>query len=476
MVLRQFANEAHASRPMPRPGPSALSQPPDDAGRRSPPPHWIHGEAPPWTGPAWSLEDPLAGGGKVPGRRDRRAGVSNIPSWAQDDNTTQPTSQPAVVSRLPLVAQPVRRPPSPASASPFRHSSSSSSPSGRTPPATMSTAVISAEDALEPSLQSLLDQRSLRWIFVGGKGGVGKTTTSCSLAIQLARVRRSVLLISTDPAHNLSDAFSQKFGKEARLINGFDNLSAMEIDPSGSMQDLLAGQGDADDVNAAGGGLGGMVQDIAFAIPGIDEAMSFAEVLKQVKSLSYETIIFDTAPTGHTLRFLQFPSVLEKALAKITQLSSQYGPLLNGFLGSNGALPNGQNLSEMTEKLESLRETISEVNTQFKDADLTTFVCVCIAEFLSLYETERMIQELAGYGIDTHSIVVNQLLFPKNESNCEQCGARRKMQSKYLDQYEELYAEDFNVIKMPLLVEEVRGKEKLEKFSEMLITPYVPPE
>ncbi|KAK7423604.1 Golgi to ER traffic-related protein [Neonectria magnoliae] len=340
----------------------------------------------------------------------------------------------------------------------------------------MSTAVISAEDALEPSLQSLLDQRSLRWIFVGGKGGVGKTTTSCSLAIQLARVRRSVLLISTDPAHNLSDAFSQKFGKEARLINGFDNLSAMEIDPSGSMQDLLAGQGEADDVNAAAGGLGGMVQDLAFAIPGIDEAMSFAEVLKQVKSLSYETIIFDTAPTGHTLRFLQFPSVLEKALAKISQLSSQYGPLLNGFLGSNGALPNGQSLGEMTEKLESLRETISEVNTQFQDADLTTFVCVCIAEFLSLYETERMIQELAGYGIDTHSIVVNQLLFPKKESDCEQCGARRKMQRKYLDQYEELYAEDFNVVKMPLLVEEVRGKEKLEKFSEMLVTPYVPPE
>ncbi|KAM4066047.1 anion-transporting ATPase domain-containing protein [Hirsutella rhossiliensis] len=343
-----------------------------------------------------------------------------------------------------------------------------------------SAAVISADDgsALEPTLQSLLDQRSLRWIFVGGKGGVGKTTTSCSLAIQLARVRRSVLLISTDPAHNLSDAFSQKFGKEARLVHGFDNLSAMEIDPNGSMQDLLAGQGeDADDASPMGGaGIGGMMQDLAFAIPGIDEAMSFAEVLKQVKSLSYETIIFDTAPTGHTLRFLQFPSVLEKALAKVSQLSSQYGPLLNGFLGSNGALPNGQNLNDMMEKLESLRETISEVNTQFKDAQLTTFVCVCIAEFLSLYETERMIQELASYGIDTHCIVVNQLLFPKKASDCEQCNARRKMQKKYLDQYEELYAEDFNVAKMPLLVDEVRGKEKLEKFSELLIRPYVPPE
>ncbi|KAK7754671.1 Golgi to ER traffic-related protein [Diatrype stigma] len=351
----------------------------------------------------------------------------------------------------------------------------------------MSAAVVSNDDdlaSLEPTLQSILDQRTLRWIFVGGKGGVGKTTTSCSLAIQLARVRRSVLLISTDPAHNLSDAFSQKFGKEARLVDGFDNLSAMEIDPNGSIQDLLAGQGDdsagaGPGEGAAAGGLGSMMQDLAFAIPGIDEAMSFAEVLKQVKSLSYETIIFDTAPTGHTLRFLQFPSVLEKALAKVSQLSAQYGPLLNGFLGAQGgaggALPNGQNLGEMMEKLESLRATISEVNAQFKDERLTTFVCVCIAEFLSLYETERMIQELASYGIDTHCIVVNQLLFPRQGSDCDQCNARRRMQRKYLDQIEELY-DEFNVVRMPLLTDEVRGKEKLERFSEMLVHPYVPPE
>lgn len=203
--------------------------------------------------------------------------------------------------------------------------------------------------------------------------------------------------------------------------------------------------------------------------------MSFAEVLKQVKSLHYEVIIFDTAPTGHTLRFLQFPTVLEKALAKLSQLSTQFGPMLNSIIGARGGLPGGQSLDEMMSKMESLRETIAEVNTQFKNADMTTFVCVMIPEFLSLYETERMIQELTSYQIDTHCIVVNQLLFPKKTNDCEQCNARRKMQKKYIEQAEELY-EDFHIVKMPLLVEEVRGKAKLESFSEMLIHPYVPPE
>ncbi|MDI1485253.1 MAG: Golgi to ER traffic- protein [Ramalina farinacea] len=340
----------------------------------------------------------------------------------------------------------------------------------------MSAAVDADADDLAPTLESIINQKSLRWIFVGGKGGVGKTTTSCSLAIQLARVRKSVLLISTDPAHNLSDAFSQKFGKEARLIDGFTNLSAMEIDPNGSIQDLLKEGGEnAEEIMAQTGGMGSMMQDLAFSIPGVDEAMSFAEVLKQVKSLSYETIIFDTAPTGHTLRFLQFPTVMEKALAKISQLSTQFGPMLNSVIGARGGLPGGQNLDEIIAKMESLRSTISEVNTQFKNADMTTFVCVCIPEFLSLYETERMIQELSNYEIDTHAIVVNQLLFPKQSNDCEQCNARRKMQKKYLEQIEELY-DEFNVVKMPLLVEEVRGKEKLESFSEMLVKPYQPPQ
>jgi len=329
----------------------------------------------------------------------------------------------------------------------------------------MDTALITPENALDPTLQTIIDQKSLKWVFVGGKGGVGKTTTACSLATQLAYNRESVLLISTDPAHNLSDAFSQKFSKDATLVNGYTNLYAMEIDPSGSMQEMIE--------NSDGGQMGSMMQDLAFAIPGVDEAMGFAEIMKHVKSMQYSVIVFDTAPTGHTLRFLSFPAVLEKALGKLSTLSGKFGPMMQSMSSMMG-MP--ANTDEMFGKLEGMREVITEVNTQFKDPEKTTFVCVCISEFLSLYETERLIQELTSYEIDTHAIVVNQLLFPKKDSSCEHCRVRWAMQSKYLNEINELYVEDFHVVKMPLLTEEVRGSDKIKKFSEMLVKPYQPPQ
>ncbi len=142
---------------------------------------------------------------------------------------------------------------------------------------------------------------------------------------------------------------------------------------------------------------------------------------------------------------------------------------MSGLMG--GGAPDTQ--EDMFSKLAGMRATIQEVNQQFQNPDLTTFVVVCISEFLSLWESERLVQELTAYHIDVHNIVVNQLLFPGPASTCQQCLIRTKMQQKYLEEIHELY-EDFHVVKVPLLTTEIRGVDRIKTFSEMLIHPYDP--
>ena len=143
------------------------------------------------------------------------------------------------------------------------------------------------------------------------------------------------MIISTDPAHNLSDAFDQKFTGKPTAVKNFDNLFAMEVDPTaneggaggGFLQGMLgqAGASEGED----GGDSMSFMKDLMASVPGIDEATSFGEVIKSLDEYNFDLIIFDTAPTGHTLRLLNFPNILEKGLDKLIELKDKFGGMLS---------------------------------------------------------------------------------------------------------------------------------------------------
>lgn len=313
---------------------------------------------------------------------------------------------------------------------------------------------------MEPrGLSNIVSSPSLKWIFVGGKGGVGKTTTSAALGVLLSKSRRSVLLISTDPAHNLSDAFDQKLSSVPTLITGTTNLYAMEIQPELDNTRFSDSFGTMDESTHS------MLTEMITSIPGIDEAVSFGELMRSVGSMEFSTIIFDTAPTGHTLHLLKFPDILNSGLSKLISLKQNFGGLFTQLAGVIGRQDGDSMYSTIFSRLEQLTRVVKDVSLQFKDATRTTFIAVCIPEFLAMYETERLVAALTQYQISINNIVINQVL--PEVSDCDMCRSRRRMQDKYLTQLTELY-DDFNVCITPLLKDEVRGMSAIEAYSEYL--------
>ena len=152
------------------------------------------------------------------------------------------------------------------------------------------------------------------FIFIGGKGGVGKTTISAATSLWCAKMGKKTLIISTDPAHSLGDSFDRLIKHVPTPIT--QNLEAIEIDPDRAMDEYKEKMQRQQQYNDALG----MFSDQMYMMsssPGIDEVAAFDKFMQYMTTEEYDVIIFDTAPTGHTLRLLSFPEMMDSWMGKL---------------------------------------------------------------------------------------------------------------------------------------------------------------
>ena len=342
------------------------------------------------------------------------------------------------------------------------------------------------------------------YVLYGGKGGVGKTTMAAATALDSARSGTSTLVVSTDPAHSLSDTFETEIPAEPGRIRDDVPLYAAEIDPEAAMergQTAIfggSGEGDAEDPMGGGadagpeagaggpfgdlGGLGEMLggespMDAVFggSMPGADEAAAMQLLLEYLDDPRFERVVVDTAPTGHTLRLLELPELMDTMVGRIVKFRQKIGGMFEGMKGMFG----GQEQPEPEDDLEDLdvlRERIERLRAALSDPARTDFRIVMVPEEMSVFESKRLRQQLDEFDIPVGTVVVNRVMEPlsdvtddvqgageflqPNLDDCEFCQRRWDVQQSALAEAQELFR-GTEVRRVPLFADEVRGEEML---------------
>lgn len=323
-----------------------------------------------------------------------------------------------------------------------------------------------------------------KYVMISGKGGVGKTSLSASLAVRFAQAGHTTLVVSTDPAHSLSDSLAQDVsGGLPVLVEGTDlPLWGLEIDPEREKEKFrayttgAAGKQDAADF-FGGFGVAGILEQLAdlklgelldTPPPGFDEAVAIAKVQQFVNNeeyARYTRIVFDTAPTGHTLRFLTVPEFVETSLAKIAQLRRKLGSASAAVQGLFGAKGDGQDAA--ADKLEALQASVRTVRELFHDEKTTEFVIATIPTVLGVSESERLARALRKEKIPCKRIIVNQVIGP--EMGQKYLDMKLKDQAKAMDIVDNNPAlKDLRKIRAPYLDLEVRGVPALQYFGKIV--------
>jgi arsenite-transporting ATPase len=315
--------------------------------------------------------------------------------------------------------------------------------------------------------KSLMDNFDRRFILLGGKGGVGKTSISASIAVTFANIGQKTLIISTDPAHSLSDSFDQDLsGGDLVKLDGFDNLYAMEINPQEAGGDLKSFAGVNKDDEAVGDFMSSLstlgfdeVGDLFETMPpGVDEALALAKVIQFLEDEKYQDfkrIIFDTAPTGHTLRLLSLPDFLDSFIGKIYKMRVKMSNITSAFKSMMGM--NTQRDSSL-DIMDNLKKHVIKVKELFKDPISTEFMIVTIPTIMAANESSRLAEHLKLEGINVNEVIINQIM-PDN-SECKYCSVRAKNQNDNL-KFMKILFDRYNITEIPFFDKEVRGVDAL---------------
>jgi arsenite-transporting ATPase len=326
-------------------------------------------------------------------------------------------------------------------------------------------------------ISNLLHNKDRRFILVGGKGGTGKTSISASIAVKFANVGQTTLIISTDPAHSLSDSFNQDLNSGKPVpIEGVENLYAMEINPEESGNDFksLAGIDESNEEEAVGDIMNGLsalgmtdMGDLLQTIPpGFDEALALAKVIQFIKGDEYahfERIIFDTAPTGHTLRLLALPDFLDSFVGKLMKVRVRMNNAAAAFKSLLGMQAERDTTLEM---MEALKESMQTVRDLFRDEKQTEFIIATIPTIMAINESERLWDQLKLESIPVEHAVINQIM-PEN-IDCKFCSVRAKGQAENITYVKQLF-NDLQLTEVPFFEYEVRGVDNLLKMGNILL-------
>lgn len=280
-------------------------------------------------------------------------------------------------------------------------------------------------------------------IFVGGKGGVGKTTISSSIASKLANLGKKTLIISTDPAHSLSDALNVKLS--SKIVNVSSNLDALELNPDEIVNEHFKNIEDTLKSYAKPEMFPKIKEHLELSkeTPGAQEAALLEKICSLlVQRKDYEHIVFDTAPTGHTIRLLAMPSVMSawtEGLMKHQKKRDEVADAAKVFWKNkpeyefNPFAPSKEmRWKKAVAKLEERKSLFLKANEILQDKNLTSIYLVMIPETLPLYETLRAYETLKKFAINVGGIFINQII--PQEQNSEFWQNRVNRQSEILSQ------------------------------------------